>query len=316
MQRGIAANQQRTVPGVIETIADGLSLALARPLFLLIPMLLDLYYWAGWRISIESLMSSLSRRLLETDATGADSISRQLDTVGRSNIGWLLSMFVPSLLADRGRSKLYTISSAHEVSASNGAVCVLIVLFLIVLMALISSAYAVPIADAVLDRQRTIRQTINAVLIASVRLIGTLFASLGIGVLILGPVAVVSVLLMNAGSDGAALFELCLALFILIASVALWFAPEAIVVSEVGPFDAIKYSIRILREFFVQCLGLIAASEIIALGLGEIWARLADTAPGLLIGVIANAFIGTGLAIASIAFYSNRVRLLNSGLAD
>ncbi len=313
MQREIAAKQEKTVPGVIETIADGFSLALARPLLFLVPLILDLYYWAGWKISIDSLVSPIRRWVLESNAAGANDVAEQLESIGRADITWLLSFFVPSLLSETPRGDLYELESKPLFSPDQWWIGAPLLIVMTVGAVFLLAAYAVPISDATLNRVRSPKQTVDAILIAWFRLLGTLLAVVGIALLLFGPLIAVSGLMLVAGINAAPLLGLGAALFLLFAYFSLWFAPDAVVVSEVGPFDAIKYSVAILRGYLWPTVGFILASMVIGIGLGQIWREFVDTPHGLVVGLVANVFFATGLAMASMTFYANRINLLKPG---
>src|SRR5215203_2305839 len=75
------------VPGVIETIADGLSLVLTFPLVALIPLVIDLALWSGLSISPEALLRRWADLQSAADFLGVE-----------SNVLPLAAMGVPSLL--------------------------------------------------------------------------------------------------------------------------------------------------------------------------------------------------------------------------
>ncbi|MCC6793346.1 MAG: hypothetical protein IT336_16805, partial [Thermomicrobiales bacterium] len=81
-------------------------------------------------------------------------------------------------------------------------------------------------------------------------------------------------------------------------------------VSEVGPIKAIYNGYAVVRAYFWPTVGLVGAWLLIVVGLGEVWLEIADSPPGLLIGVIANAFFASGLAMASMLFYAHRINTL------
>jgi hypothetical protein len=142
------------------------------------------------------------------------------------------------------------------------------------------------------------------------RFLGLLALIVGLFLLVLGPLAVLWGISEVIGFGLGPLLIPIMVLAGLTMIVFLYFAPEAIVVAEVGPFRAMYYSVNVVRRNFGQTLGFIAASMIISYGLAEIWQRLANTPPGLMTAVIANAFFAGGLAIAGILFFNNRLRQL------
>jgi hypothetical protein len=315
VQRDIAAKQPPAGTGVIDVIADGLSLALARPLLLLVPMLLDLYYWLGWRISVQALTTPIRRWVLDQDASNGVELASQLQQAGRSDASWLFSLLVPSLLSNINRSDVYTVGSRPDLTPGQWWIDILFLIAALLGSALLLMIYAVPLADAALNRSRPLSAVVKAIGTAWLRFLGLVVVSMGIVALLFGPLAVGWVALRIVGVNATPLFSFAAVVLGLVAFLVLWvFAPDAIVVSEIGPLKAIHYSFTVVRAYFWQTIWFTAASLLITVGLGEIWRQIAGTAPGLLIGVIANAFFATGLAMASMLFYASRIQSLKPEL--
>jgi hypothetical protein len=310
MQRDIAAKQPPVTPGVIDSIADGLSLALARPLLLLLPMLLDLYYWAGWRVSVEALTSPIRRWLLDVDTSESADLAGRLETAGRSDIMSLLSLLVPSLLSGVKRDEFYTFRSRPLFVPDAWWLDVLLLGAVGIGATLLMMIYSVPLADAALDRSRKLSAVLLAIGWAWIRFVGLLAVATGVLLLLLGPVLVASAVLLFVGVDASPLIGLAMLAVGLFAYLILVMAWDAIVVSEVGPLTAIYNSYAVVRAHFWPTVGLVGAWLLIVVGLGEVWLKIAGTAPGLLIGVIANAFFASGLAMASMLFYAGRIQAL------
>lgn len=310
MQRDIAAKQPPVTPGVIDSIADGLTLALARPLLLLVPMLLDLYYWAGWRVTVEALTSPIRRWLLDLDTTESADLAGRLETAGRSDIMSLLSVLVPSLLSGVDRDAIYSLGSRRVFVPDAWWLDVLLLGAIALGATLLMMIYSVPLADAALDRSRKLGAVLRAIGWAWIRFVGLLAVAAGILLLLLGPVLVASVVLLVVGVDASPLIGLAMLAIGLFAYLILVMAWDAIVVSEVGPLKAIYNGYAVVRAHFWPAVGLVGAWLLIVVGLGEVWLEIAGSAPGLLIGVIANAFFASGLAMASMLFYASRIRTL------
>ena len=312
-QRDLAASKKIEIPGVIETIADGLSIALARPLLLILPMLLDLYYWLGPKILIESLTTPIRNWVADSDASGSSEVIEQLEKIGRSDISWLLSLFVPSFLSELPRSEVYALQARNVLKPDMWWLDIPLLLIMVLGAGLLAMIFAVPVSNAAVPRSRTPGSVVSAIGVAWLRFLALLLLLIGISCLILGPLAIVTAVLLLIGLDATPLLTLSSVLFIMFGFIVLWFAPDAIVVNEVGPVKAIKYSFSIIRNYFWQSIGLASASLLITIGLGELWQLMADTPPGLLLGVIANAYFATGLAIASMSFFANRIQILVPG---
>jgi hypothetical protein len=227
----------------------------------------------------------------------------------------MLSLLVPSLLSDIERTRLYGGADRPDVVPSSWFLGLIILAAAFAGSAFLLMLYSVPLADTALNRRRSAQARARAIAIASVRLLGFVAVLAGAVLLLLGPLLVGGLALHIVGVNATPLLASIALMLGIVAYLMLWFVPDAIVVSQVGPLRAIYLSIAVVRRYFWQTLGLASASMLISLGLGEIWRQLVDTAPGLLVAVIANAFIASSLALASILFYTNRIRLIRPEFA-
>jgi hypothetical protein len=303
MQTRMASKQEPSVPGVIQTLADGLSIPLVAPWLLLLPIALDLYYWLGYRLSPAALTGPLGRWLDRNSEAGADST---LDSLGRSDMLSLLSQAVPALLPSIGRDDVYSPYTRPTVDLGHWAVVAIVFAFVVLLVAGLGAAFYVPLADAATGRRRSPRQALSAIGTAWLRLFALIAMIAAALILVVVPVAVIWVISDAIGLGGP------VGLFILLAGVTLFvlvsFTPEAIVIAEVGPIRAVRLSYRVVRAHFWSSVGIIAATMTISYGAREIWSRITDTAPGLAIAVVMNAFVAVGLTIAGMIFFANRLR--------
>jgi len=90
-------------------------------------------------------------------------------------------------------------------------------------------------------------------------------------------------------------------------SVSTGFGIEALVLSGVGPVQALLRSLRLVRHNLLSALGLVVLSMVITSGLGVVWSALAQTPVGLALALVGSAYIGSGLAAARLVFYRERL---------
>jgi hypothetical protein len=310
MQSSVATKRQPVVPGVIDTIADGLTVALTYPLLMTVPVMLDAYFWLGWRLTPAPLIEPIKRWFLDTKTGDTQATIDALDHAARSDMMTLTAQFVPALLPGIPRQDIFEVWSRPDLDLRHWWIVSLAFFAIIVFGAGILAAYYVPLADAAMRRRRPLRRLPGSILTAWVRILGLIALLIGLFALVLGPPAV---LLGVAEAFGIGLSVILIPIIVMVGAamiVALYFSPEAIVVAEVGPLRAMYLSVNVVRRNVRQTLGLILASTVITTGLGEIWQRLAETPPGLLTAVIANAFFAGGMATAGMIFFNNRLGLL------
>lgn len=284
------------VLGVIETLADSLSLVLVYPMVALLPLLIDLGYWSGVTISPESLLARFSglRDVAQTLGMGED-------------IAPILAASMPSLLNGH-REDVFAAWSTTELSPGSWQTALMTVVALVLASSVLAVLFRVPLALVVRHDQRSPSAFARAIGLAWVRLLGLVALMLGIAVLVASPLLVVTAFFLIVGINIAPLLVAGLSIPAIAAAVYLAFTPDAIVVSEVGPLRAIYLSFNVVRRNFWATIALLASVVLISEGLRVLWLSQVDTPIGLLIGVLGNAFVGTGLALAAMQFYSDRLR--------
>lgn len=310
MQTRVATNRNPAAPGVIDSIADGLTAALTFPLLMVVPLLLDAYYWVGWRFTPAPLTSPIKHWLDDSGGSDVQSTVNALDRLGRSDMTTLASQLTPAFLPGVARGDVYEVWTRPDLDLHRWWLTCFALLGMIVLSAGIFAAYYVPLADAAIGRERPIRGLPKAILRTWIRYLGMLVLIAGLLALGLGPLALLWGISAAAGIGLGVILAPIMVLGGLALLVFLIFTPEAIVVADVGPLRAMNLSVNVVRRNLWPTVGISAATMIISLGLGEIWSRLASSPPGLLVAVIANAFFAGGLAMAGMMFFNNRFRLL------
>ena len=91
-----------------------------------------------------------------------------------------------------------------------------------------------------------------------------------------------------------------------------YFAPDSLLVDLAGPVQALRASSAVVRRNLAVTMLFVIVSIFISIGLADVWDRVATNAPGLAIALVANAFVGCVLWIASLLFFSERSMLLAS----
>src|SRR5262245_5636460 len=95
MQTHAVTKQPHVAPGVIDTIADGLTLALTYPLVMTVPILLDAYFWLGWRLAPAPLTAPVKHWIERNNGEDAKATIEAFDHLGRSDMTTLMTLTVP-----------------------------------------------------------------------------------------------------------------------------------------------------------------------------------------------------------------------------
>ena len=316
MQRGVRADATGTMPGVFETIATAMSLLLMQPLLLALPLAADLLLWLGVRITpaalVEPLLTVVSTQGSAEAALLVESLQSTRD---EGNLLELIGWFVPSLVGTLGSQALAAPWARGAVSPGGAGGAVLIALGLLVVGGVVLMTLEVMMARVVRGGAPLGGGTARMVLAATLRYVG--FMALLVPALLLaiiGGAMVTGVLaLLSAGLASLAVMVL-LAVF-LVGAVLLTFVVDAIALAEVGPTRAVELSVGIVRRYPWASVGLLLVSAISLLTLPEIGRQLiAGSVAGALIAMVIYAFIATGLALARMQFFADRLRHWQPGL--
>jgi hypothetical protein len=308
-------SQSNKLPGVTDTIAAGLSEVIARPWLMAFPMLLDLYYWIGWRFLPTAATNWIGEFVQDSSIDDKKSVLEFLGDAGKVDLAGIVGQFVPSVLVGVKREQIYEVWSRPTVVPDSVWVAGLIAIAFFLLASLGFMIFLVPLADIVMKRARPRRQLPKAIIKAWSRVLALQALMLGAFLFVFLPLAFMTGIFLLAGVDLSGLLLAVVGTSVIVAYVFLWFAFVAIAVVEVGPFRAVYLSFNVVRRFFSQTMGLVVASLLIGTGLPALWQQMMDSPPGLMIAVIANAFFAVGISIATLIFFTDRLRALRYDVA-
>lgn len=333
----IPRRTSRSIPaeqtGALATLAEGFSLVLARPWLMILPVLLDLVLWLGIQISIQPFTTPFARLLREEGGANGEEASRQMLALGESvrlndlagifvpsvfsglprdnAFNWVLSALFPPLTAGIDREQMYRTwgsglfaiwSPPHWVSV------VTLAMGLLLLASLLVIAFRLPIARQVrFAFGEPARETgLHEAPMAWVRLIGLL----GLGVLVVGalivPLVVLAGLMLVFGAG--LVFLIAFGLFGIgtMGAIYVYFALDIALLDRIGPIDAIRSSVQMVRGRFGECARFAIACAVIQTGLLRVWHPLVGSPPGIAVSLLVNAFIGAGIVAATMLFIARR----------
>lgn len=310
------------LPGVIDTLSSGYRLLNRHLYLLLVPLALDLFYWLGPRLSVEPLMRQLAQTLdqavVETPA-GAQttqvmqSLPTLVESLGKDvNLFTALSgtLAVPSLPAGQivqrpgwlGPETVMAIATPAGLAAAT----LLLSLLGIVAGSLYMSMAAQIVRGGELHPASLGRQVVagagRVLLLACVLVL----VALVVGAPVIVMLSLAAVLIPVLGAF--LLFGLWSVILAL--AVFLFFTVSAIFLSEVGPLRAVFSSITIVRLFTSSALRMFLVTMLISLGMPYVWNSLGSSDAATLVSMLGNAFIGVGLTLACLIFYSDRMKAI------
>jgi hypothetical protein len=325
----------RDISGVNETVASGLSLPLARPWLLVVPVLLDLFLWLGMQVPINRMTDPLAREMLARGGDNGELAADQIHLLGESfrlndvvgsmlpsvfaglshdnlfNLMW--ATFAPGLASGIDRGDLADIwhnalGSISDPGSIGGIIGLGVVFFLI--STLITVAWRVPLALAMANRRMPPLDIVRYIVRAWVRFVALIALVSFAGLVILVPVLIVAAVLLLVQVDLAALVSIFLVMLGSVIAIYARFVLESIIVNDIGPIRALKRSALISQTFFGATVRFSIVAALVASGALRLWDTMIPSPPGLPVAIVVNSFLGTGIAIASMMFYYDRDRLI------
>jgi hypothetical protein len=307
-----SAQSAARLTGVVDTLSAGYGLVNRRIWVVLIPVLLDLFLLFGPQVSAARLVSqSLSRvstRLTESEVLGQDQQRDFVELVEGYNLLSALAssvVHVPSLMAAVGiRDPL------RSIPVETWGALVTIFIGAILGGLLLGSLYYALLAQQLRDGAFLPGRLLGYALRAYPRVLGYLLVLGGIGLLFGLPIGflMAGAYLMSPVIGNLAVTVVTIG--VVWAWIYLFFVPEAIFVSGVGPLRAIKNSVAVVRGNFRSAVGIVLLVTVILMGMGRVWDLLSYQVAepwGLWLSILGNAYIASGLIAASMCFYRERI---------
>jgi hypothetical protein len=300
--------------GVIDTLSTAFRRVGQRLWLIIIPVLLDLFFWFGPRLSVASvvddLVSVLERNMAAapTSAGLPDSMAMAQalqETVGSVNLFSFLAwggLGMPSILSAQPIGWW----PADVIEVAGIAQWALLQVLLLAVGLLVASLFlgmlAQDVRDDSLDLTRLLRRAPTHWLAMA---------------LVIVPIGMVALFALSLGMALRPLLVFVLAIMVWVL-IYMTFFPQAITLGEAGPLGALLTSFAIVRATFWSTLWLVVLINVINRGLAFLWSQLlvSPTTAGTLVAVLGNAYIGTALTLALFIFYRDRLILWHEAMQD
>jgi hypothetical protein len=296
-------------PGVIETVGTAFVLLNKRPYMLIPPVLLDIFLWLGTRLSLKPLTDRLVGWVQGSSSVDTTTID-QLHSLGKSfNLFELLSVSMPTFVTQIGADAIA--GASHRTIDGLQWWALLLVGFGLLLAGLaVGMAYLTLLGYLVRGEGLAVLSFGRAALRNVVRTYAYYVLLIGLAMLILFPLVLLSGMLLIFGVSILPFVTIVLALAAMWAYVLLYFAQDAIVISQVGPARAIYMSYNVVRANFWPCIGLIVVSLILQIGTPLALVAFTRNPWAVPLAFVLHAYILTGVAAAALLFYRDRARKL------
>jgi hypothetical protein len=300
---------------IIDALTLGFNLAVGSLAALGVAFALDLLYWVGPRLVLGDAWRSLATSQLQSLPVDAGALGPLTDNIaaasqlnllqilsGALGVGGTWPLALPSLLA--GAPDLPTLGPTLALPSVWAALLIMPLLF--VLGCLLGGLYLTLVA-ARARQDRVLNSALARWALATSGRLALLNALILVLVLSLSVPVAVGLLLANMIHPTLGVMAGAL---LLVVAVWVWlhglFTVPALVLDRVNPVLAYWRSLQLVRRNFWSAIGLFGLTFILNLGLGELWRWLGETPYAVPLGMLGNAFVGTALTAALLAFYLDR----------
>jgi hypothetical protein len=310
---------------VIDSLSAGYRFLIKRLDLVLIPVLLDLFLWRAPRLSIAPILDRLARfqRLAVASpevpgdiAVLAEQSSAILQELGKqsnlfnlllSTSGWLLHL--PSLLygtASLSSTRVYDLANGFTVVGLTVLLTLVGIAVGVLYINLLARHLPIGAGPKAPSWQQLVRLILRHYLWVVFFL---LLVVCGILVLLV-PMSIGMTLMTLIYPGLASVLGFLFGGLLMVLFLYLYFVPVGLIMDNLDLWGAVVQSFRLVRDNFWGALGLIFLSDLISLGFALILERVVVYQPvGTLAAILANAFVGSGLALGLLVFYRSRVLL-------
>lgn len=312
-----ASSQDETtrLPGVIDTIGMGYETLLARPVVIIPPILLDLYFWFGVHITSGPLAVEAGQWLRQW--SNGERLASIVEDRGTHNLSelaafWMPTLRMPSLVSTLTSDASYRLEGWKPALSLPWWGVALAGLVLLVVGLLIGAEYLLSIAAATSNAKRRVSRTAGSgVVTGAVRLAGWYVVIIALGALVLWPVLAGFVASELSGAGASFWLVLLLVLPVSWAFVLFFFSAQAMFVDNIGPLAALRSSFRVVQSDRWNSLGIIVVYFLLTTGFLQVWGLFISRPLGLAVAIVGHAIIGTGIIAATMVFYRDRAQQLH-----
>jgi hypothetical protein len=306
--------------GIIDTLSAGFDRTAKRLWLILLPVLLDIAIWMGPRLSLNRLAMEAIALLPDAAELGSQYVEAiemlrgwLTDAGATSNMMAMLSMRLlglPSLTDTLAPKALPFGVVQRSVEIPTGSSFVGVAVLLTLTSLLLGCLCLSLIAEDARDEDMSLSYALQVAGRSWLRLV-TLVLVAVLAITVVGSaVAVVSglvaVLSVNLAGLLLTLFGWGFLSACTYGAVVFYFTSRAIILDDMGILRSIWNALSVVHRSFLSAIGFILLISILQTGLLYIWRLLAVSPAGTLVGIVGNAYVSTGLIMASFIFYRDR----------
>ncbi len=302
-------DSETALPGVIETVGNAFALLNKRPYLMVLPMVLDLFLWLGYRLSLAPLTNTIVRWIGNVPSADASAITHFQSAGASFNLFELLAISTPTMVTRVGASAI-TGATTATISSTPWWLVAPLALLLVIAGVTIGVVYLTLLGYLVRGESLASLGVFRVSGMNTLRTIGYILLVIGVILLLSFPIALLTGALLVFGVSIAPLTAIFVFVGALWAYVLLYFAQDAIIISGAGPARAIYMSYNVVRANFWPCIGLMLVTLVIQIGTPLALMVFTRSAFGVPLAFLIHAYILTGLAVAAMLFYRDRASSL------
>jgi hypothetical protein len=298
---------------VIDTIGLGFSQLLARPFVIALPVLVDLYLWLGLRVPAGPLIQTLDGWVRDRGSLGAET-AELLEGLDSFNLFELASLRLPvlrlptliPLVAEP--ANLAPDGWNAEIASLPWWTLPILGLALLAIGFLIGGVYLYLMAMVAAGQQPALawREWLR---VARELAVWIVVAALMLTLVIL-PLIALQIAFLVAGFGSSPLLLFLMLFPVAWGFIMFFFSTQAIVVDGQTALESFRSSYQVVRRYLGQSAGFIAAFLLVTGGFPLLWRLMLNQPAGVVIAMIGNAFIASGMVSAAMLFYRDRARLI------
>jgi len=294
-------------------LSAGFGVVNQQPWIILVPVLLDLFFLFGPRVSVAPLVSRIVMMPAfersfgpgvspETARADVVAVAEELNLLVLLSPGGVSVPSIAPLLGLARGSITYIDSAAAAFSLGLGA---------LLIGALLGCAYRAMLAQMARDGEISALRLPREAMMGWLRVILLAALLFVVMLIVVVPIAFVAAVASLVAAGAAMLVTGAVVTLSLVAQLYLFFAPDAIFMSRVGPIEAIRRSAAVVHASAWTALTFAVLVSVTLIGMAQVWTALAAQAGwGLALAIVGNAYIASGLLAASMLFYQERMATL------
>ncbi len=306
--------------GIIDTLSVGFDRVTKRLWLILIPVAVDIGIWIGPKLSV----SKLSRQALAVLPNGSELgaqyqeslelLREWLTGVGAGvNLLSLLSMRMLGLssLTASFAPQARLLATERRVIEVQSWAALLGLIFILVALSLLAGCLCFSwLAQDAREEEMDVAYVLQVTARSWMRLVAlVVLGSIAAAALLIGTSFGYGLLTVISPQLGALLFGAMAIGFMWVsvyAGMVFFFTPRAMILDNMGILRSLWNSVNVIHRNFLSTVIFVVLVNVLQTGLMYIWRLLATSAVGTLAGILGNAYVSTGLAMASFVFYLDR----------